>query len=172
VLPENEEWRGAEGGHGQGFFIQGEHIIVNTQTLGSSSRCFYGEHLTHTLAEDVRHTLDSFRQDLDDSLPRQIKTVVKEVVGTTKGKRATDAPGTLAPHMASPHGGSRIAVGSSSPSQPMNLNLPQPFYHATGYGPTLPPGGTTYGPWPDIHPTGTGSMNQVLNMDRIASRDM
>jgi hypothetical protein len=38
-------------------------------------------HLTHALAEDVRHMLDSNKQDLDNKLFRQIKFVVKEVIG-------------------------------------------------------------------------------------------
>jgi hypothetical protein len=37
--------------------------------------------LTHALGESVDHTLESFRHNLDDSLPRQIRTVVKEVMG-------------------------------------------------------------------------------------------
>jgi hypothetical protein len=38
-------------------------------------------HLTHVLAEDVRHMLDSNKQDLDNKLFRKIKFVVKEVIG-------------------------------------------------------------------------------------------
>jgi hypothetical protein len=42
--------------------------------------------LTHVLAEDARFTLDSFKHDLDDKLPKQIKSVVKELVGNVQGK--------------------------------------------------------------------------------------
>jgi hypothetical protein len=52
--------------------------------------------LTRVLAEDVRHMLDSFRHDLGDNLPRQIRSVVKEVVGNTQGKQAIDVAGTAA----------------------------------------------------------------------------
>jgi hypothetical protein len=53
--------------------------------------------LTRVLAEDVRHILDSFKQDLEDGLPRQIRTVGKEVLGNTQGKRVIDMSGTSMP---------------------------------------------------------------------------
>jgi hypothetical protein len=37
--------------------------------------------LTHAMGKDVRITLDSFQRDLDNSLPTQIQSVVKEVMG-------------------------------------------------------------------------------------------
>jgi hypothetical protein len=47
--------------------------------------------LTCVLAEDVRGTVDSFKRDLDNKLPRQIRSVVQDVMGGTQGKRTADA---------------------------------------------------------------------------------
>jgi hypothetical protein len=38
-------------------------------------------HLTRVPVEDVHGTIDSFKHDLNDNLPRQIRMVVKDVVG-------------------------------------------------------------------------------------------
>jgi hypothetical protein len=46
--------------------------------------------LTRVLAEDVRFTLDSFKHDLDNNLPKQIKSVVKELVGNMQGKQTVN----------------------------------------------------------------------------------
>jgi hypothetical protein len=40
--------------------------------------------------EDMRSTLDSFKHDIDDNLPRQVKSMVKEVLGNTQGKQMAD----------------------------------------------------------------------------------
>jgi hypothetical protein len=63
--------------------------------------------LTHVLAEDVHHTLDSFMHDIDDNLPRQIRSVVKEVVGNTQGNQAADTARTATQQATLPHEGYR-----------------------------------------------------------------
>jgi hypothetical protein len=45
--------------------------------------------LSRILAEDMRSTLNSFRYDLDNNLPKQIHLVVKEVMGNVEGERAS-----------------------------------------------------------------------------------
>jgi hypothetical protein len=82
--------------------------------------------LTRALAKNVRHTLESFRQDMDDNLPRQIKNIVKEVVGVTQGKQSTDTAGFTAPHATLPHTETGAAAGGHPATQPVNPN-----YHTT-----------------------------------------
>jgi hypothetical protein len=52
--------------------------------------------LTRVLAEDVRSTIDSFKHDLHDNLPRQIRSVLKDVVGESQGKQPIDITSTPA----------------------------------------------------------------------------
>jgi hypothetical protein len=54
--------------------------------------------LTWVLAEDVRHTLDAFKQDWDNGLPRQIWSAVKEVISNMQGKQVTDTSSTAVLH--------------------------------------------------------------------------
>jgi hypothetical protein len=53
--------------------------------------------LTHALAEDVWCMIDSFKHHLDDNLPRQIRFIVKEVMGGAQGKRTVDTISASAP---------------------------------------------------------------------------
>jgi hypothetical protein len=68
--------------------------------------------LTCVLAEDIRHTLDSFKHDLDDNLLKQIKTVVKEVVENAQGKHTVDLTGAST-QQALPQGG--VGYGRGTP---------------------------------------------------------
>jgi hypothetical protein len=79
--------------------------------------------LMHALAEDMWHTLDSYKHDLDNGLSRQIRSVVKEIIGNTQGKRVTDVSSTFVPSMTSPHGVNGAATGGASPSQAAGLNI-------------------------------------------------
>jgi hypothetical protein len=68
--------------------------IVHLVGVSVSSK--YGMDLVQ-LTQDVRSTLDSFKHDLDDSLPRQVKSVVKEVLGNTQGKQMADTASASTP---------------------------------------------------------------------------
>jgi uncharacterized alkaline shock family protein YloU len=49
----------------------------------------YGNDLTnftHTITEEVRSTLDTFKTDLQKMLPQQIRSVVQQVQGESQGK--------------------------------------------------------------------------------------
>jgi hypothetical protein len=49
----------------------------------------YGNDLTNftrTMTEEVRSTLDTFKTDLQNTLPRQIRLVVQQVHGESQGK--------------------------------------------------------------------------------------
>jgi hypothetical protein len=84
--------------------------------------------LTRALAEDVRHTLDSYKQDLNNRLSRQIKSVVKGVLGNTQGKRVGEVTSMSVPPMTSPHGRNEAVVENISLGQAAGLNLQQPYY--------------------------------------------
>jgi hypothetical protein len=128
--------------------------------------------LTHALAEDVRGELESFRQDLDDNLPHQIQSVVKEVIGNVQGKQTPDTAGISTQQVMPPHGGVCNTTGGYHNTQPTNPNLQLSYYQATGYGPTLTTGGVPYGPWPETHPPAPPVNPFMLNTDRAARGEM
>jgi hypothetical protein len=52
---------------------------------------------TYTITEEVRSTLDTFKTDLQDTLPRQIRSVVQQVHGESQGKQLDLEPSTPYP---------------------------------------------------------------------------
>jgi hypothetical protein len=49
----------------------------------------YGADLTqftHVVAEDMQSTLDAFKQDLNNNLPRQVRAMVQQINGESQGK--------------------------------------------------------------------------------------
>jgi hypothetical protein len=42
-------------------------------------------------------TIDSFKHDLNDNLPRQVRMVVKDIVGESQGKQLIDLMSTPTP---------------------------------------------------------------------------
>jgi hypothetical protein len=68
----------------------------------------YGNDLTnftHTITEEVRSTLDTFKTDLQNTLPRQIRLVVQQVHCESQGKQPDLEPST-------PYPGSTSAPGN------------------------------------------------------------
>jgi hypothetical protein len=120
--------------------------------------------LTRVLAEDIHHTLDSFRHDLDDNLPRQIRSVVKEVVGNVQGKQTADTANIANSHTSLPNEGFHS-------NQAVNTNLQHSYYQATAYGPHFPSGSTgmPHGSWPDAR---VPNMQYVLNTDKGVSGEL
>jgi hypothetical protein len=56
--------------------------------------------LTCVITDDVHSTLESFKTDLQNTLPRQIRSVVQQVQGEAQGKQpdpAHNTPYTIAP---------------------------------------------------------------------------
>jgi hypothetical protein len=49
------------------------------------------------VAEDIRSTLDSFKQDMDSSLPRQVWALVQQIQGEVQGKRVEESPNACNP---------------------------------------------------------------------------
>jgi hypothetical protein len=77
----------------------------------------YGNDLTnftHTITEEVRSTLDTFKTDLQNTLHRQIRSVVQHVHGESQGKQPDLDPST-------PYPGSKSAPGNTGSLYPGNI---------------------------------------------------
>jgi uncharacterized membrane protein len=76
----------------------------------------YGNDLTNftrTIPEEVRSTLDTFKTDLQNMLPQQIRLVVQQVHGESQGKQPDLEPST-------PYSGSTSAPGNTGTLYPGN----------------------------------------------------
>lgn len=47
---------------------------------------------TCVAAENMRHTLDTFKQDLNSNLPRKVRALVQQINGEAQGKRVDLLP--------------------------------------------------------------------------------
>jgi hypothetical protein len=80
----------------------------------------YGNDLTNftrTITEEVRSTLDTFKTDLQNTLPRQIRSVVQQVWGAPQDKQLVVEPST-------PYPGSTSGLGNTSTLYPSNTTTP------------------------------------------------
>jgi hypothetical protein len=76
----------------------------------------YGNDLmnsTRTITEEVHSTLDTFKTDLQNMLPRQIRSVVQQVHGESQGKYPDLEPST-------PYPSSTSATGNTGTLYPSN----------------------------------------------------
>jgi hypothetical protein len=76
----------------------------------------YGNDLinfTHTITEEVHSTLDTFKTDLQNTFPWQIRLVVQQVLGESWGKQLDLKPST-------PYPGSTSALGNTGTLYPSN----------------------------------------------------
>jgi hypothetical protein len=89
----------------------------------------YGADLTQftrIIADDMRNTLESFKTDLHNTLPRQVRSVVQQIQGDAQGKQPIGSPST-------PYLGNTYALGNTS--APGNMGTLYP-------GSTTAPGNT------------------------------
>jgi hypothetical protein len=102
----------------------------------------------------MHNTLDTFKTDLNNNLPRQVRSVVQQIQGEDQGKWLEGSPST--PH---PGGGGTSsqanhgALANVSQTNPgVNLSLQQPYYQTMAYRPNIPPMGCgiPHGPVPDV----------------------
>jgi hypothetical protein len=107
---------------------------------------------TCVVAEDMRSTLDAFKQDFNANLPRQVWTMVLQISGEAQGKHTEGVPMTPNQGGVFNYGNPGILANHSQSSPGGNLNLQQPYYQTMAYGPNIPPmgNGTPHGPMPDI----------------------
>jgi hypothetical protein len=71
-----------------------EELVKFTDVAVASK---YGNDLmnfTHTITEEVRSTLDTFKTDLQNTMPQQIRSVEQQVHGESQGKQPYLEPST------------------------------------------------------------------------------
>jgi hypothetical protein len=80
------------------------------------------------MVEDMRNTFDTLKQDLNSSLPRQIRVVVQQVNVEAQGKRVETSPAT--PNLGTATGQDATGVLANFNHSGMGggLNLQQYFY--------------------------------------------
>jgi hypothetical protein len=95
----------------------------------------YGNDLTNftrTITEEVRSTLDTFKTDLQNTLPQQIRSVMQQVQGESQGKQSVAEPST-------PYPGSISAPGNTGMLYLGNTTAPGNIASTS----TLHPGSTS-----------------------------
>jgi hypothetical protein len=90
----------------------------------------------------MRNTLDSFKQDMNNNLPRQVRALVQQLHGETQGKWVEGSPNTFNPGGTSSQGNQGILDNVNQPNPRSNLNIQQPFYQTIAYGPNMSPTGS------------------------------
>jgi hypothetical protein len=92
----------------------------------------YGADLTQftrIIADDMRNTLESFKTDLHNTLPRSVRSLVQQIQCEAQGKQPVGSPST-------PYPGNTFASGNIGTPYPGNTSAP-------GNMGTLYPGSTT-----------------------------
>jgi hypothetical protein len=95
----------------------------------------YGEdltHLTRVMADAMRNMLDALRQDLNGSLPRQVRSMVQQINGETQGKHVEVLPTTPNPNNDASQVNTSTLANLNQPGTEGNLNLQQPFLSNNG----------------------------------------
>jgi hypothetical protein len=91
----------------------------------------YGNYLTNftrTIAEQVRSTLDTFKTNLQNMLPRQIRSVLQQIHGESRDKQPVVEPST-------PYPGSTSAPGNTTaPGDPSNIASTSILYRGNTSG--------------------------------------
>jgi hypothetical protein len=126
-------------------------------------------HFMRVISENMHSTLETFKTDLNNNLPRQVRFVVQQIRGEAQGKWSEGSPSTPHPGGTSSQGNQGILTNVGQPNPQVNPNLQQPFYQTMAYGPNIPPmgSGVPHGPAPDMFfprtptPYTPGTMNDV-----------
>jgi hypothetical protein len=107
---------------------------------------------TCIVAEDMKSMLDAFKQDLNGSLPRQVRAIVQQLSGESQGKHTEGFAATLNQGSTSNLGNQGVLANVSQGNLGANLNLQQPYYQTMAYGPNMQPTGSgiSHRPIPDI----------------------
>jgi hypothetical protein len=108
--------------------------------------------LTCVIAEDMRNTLDTFKQDLNSNLPRQVRTLIQQINGEAQGKRIKGSPMNGNSGTSDGQANKGVLANVTPPNARINLNLQQLFYQTMVYGPNIPPteNGVPHGSVPDV----------------------
>jgi hypothetical protein len=78
---------------------------------------------TCIVAEDMKSMLDAFKQDLNGSLPRQVRTIVQQLSGESQGKHTEGFAATLNQGSTSNLGNQGVLANVSQGNLGANLNL-------------------------------------------------
>jgi hypothetical protein len=94
----------------------------------------YGADLTqftHIIADDMRNTLESFKTDMHNPLPRQVRSVVQQIQCKAQGKQPVGSPSTLYPrntsvsgNIGTPYPGNTSAPGNMGTLYPGSITAP------------------------------------------------
>ena len=99
--------------------------------------------ITHMISEGVRNSFDTFRsefkQDMNNNMPRQIRSIVQQVQGVLQGKHVENLSYAPSYNGAAAHNDVNQTVNERSGDSVMNFNLQQPYYQSMAYGPSIPP---------------------------------
>jgi hypothetical protein len=123
------------------------------------------EVITRTLTESVWGSVKSLRLEFKneyEKMPRQIRSMVQQVLGEARDKRDSESPGasTTIPNFEATNlqGIPANLGGVGNRAGTANSNLQQPYYQAHAYGPGAPqlvP--DAYFPRPPVFPAATGN---------------
>jgi hypothetical protein len=72
---------------------------------------------TRIITDDMRNTLETFKTDLHNTLPRQVRSVVQQIQGEAQGKQLTVEPST-------PYPSNTYALGNMGTPYPGNATTP------------------------------------------------
>jgi hypothetical protein len=125
------------------------------QSVDVSVRSKYGTDLTQfmrVVAEDMRNMLETFKTDLNNSLPRQVRSVIQQIQGEAQGKWPEGSPSTPHPGGTASEGNQGVLANMGQRNMGADLNLQQPFYQTMAYGPNIPlmGSGVPHRPVPDV----------------------
>jgi hypothetical protein len=115
----------------------------------------YGSDLTwfmQVMLEDMLSMFDVLKQDLSNSLPKQVRALVQQINDVTQGKCIEGM--YVSPNPKSPvgQGNAGMLANVNQPNSRVNLNLQQPFYQTMAYGAnmSLTGSGMPHGPVSDV----------------------
>jgi hypothetical protein len=115
----------------------------------------YGVDLTQfirVIVEDLRSMLDTFKTDLNISLPRLVRSIVQQIGGETQGKCVDEVTATPSSAAASHPENASTMINFNQGGSASGLNFPRPYYQTMAYDPNMPPSGSRmpHGPVPDV----------------------
>jgi hypothetical protein len=92
--------------------------LVKLVDMSVASKC--GANLTQftcIIVDDMRNSLESFKTDLHNTLPRQVRSLVQQIQDEAQGKQRVGSPST-------PYPGNTSAPGNIGTPYPVNTSTP------------------------------------------------
>jgi hypothetical protein len=79
--------------------------------------------LTRVIVEDMHSTLDTFKQDMHNTLPRQVRAIVQQVNGEAQGKHVEGSPIAPGASTTTAHVNPEMLTTFGQANTGVNLNL-------------------------------------------------